>query len=127
MNAEQFTPEDIDQDALDPDAFTKTLADTAAEIPPDPNQYELRGYEVAALLKDGSWRQVMCYRSSMLALSQAKTDVTWLNDRGHKTLYQLRGLLSVALPTLPQKEEPLIMEADNDVANVDTEDECPKE
>lgn len=74
------------------------------------NQFELRNYELAKLLRDGSWERVATYRPNELGRGQANAACRALNEAGRST-YQVRGVVSVELPKV---EEPLVLEADND-------------
>lgn len=81
-------------------------------------QFSSRGYEVAKLLRDGTWEQVGRYRDNNPGLAHAKAMVKQMNAMGHAT-YQVRALLSVEVPPIPS-EETLVLEADEPAAEQST-------
>lgn len=69
------------------------------------NQFETRGYEIAKLLRDGSWESVGKYRDTELGLSHANAMCKQMNAMGFAT-YQVRVLVSCELP------KQLVLDAD---------------
>ncbi len=96
-----------DQIIID-DPTTPTAPDAPKTLPPvTPNTIEMRGYEVARLMKDGSWEAVAKYRPTQTALGQAKVDADWLQERGAANgfVYQLRAIISCQMPNQAQMRQ----------------------
>jgi len=73
------------------------------------NEYEVRGFETARLMPDGSWQKVIGYPDTPAGQAKCLGDVAWLNGR-HNATYQARIIVSCEMPK--QKEPPLVLDAD---------------
>lgn len=103
------------QEGISPSDVALMNTGDAGGTPPENtpiNQYETRGFEVAQLQADGSWRRVNTYRDTELARKQCITDAKWFNSRGHKGVYQARVLVSCEMPREEDLNAPLVLDAD---------------
>ncbi len=74
----------------------------------------LRGFETVRWNSaTQAWDRVATWRGTELALRQAASDVSWLNERHPLEQYELRALVSVPRPTKPLADSgPLVLTAD---------------
>lgn len=92
-------------------AVAKEAGGGATPLPPQGTpiaEYEVRGFEMAKLLPDGSWQRVYVVNNREQDRLRILNDAKWFNQRGNGT-YQARVLISCEMPRQP---EPLVLEAD---------------